>query len=95
MSTILYLTHIEFGPGSLARLPELLASAGVTRPFVVSDHGIAASGLLDRVTGLLPPGSPAFLAVPPNPTEAAVEAAAAAYQASGANGIVALPHSCR
>ena len=90
MSTILYLTHIEFGPGSLALLPELLAGVGVTRPFVVSDHGIAASGLLERVAVALPAGAPSFLDVPPNPTEAAVAAAAAAYTASGANGIVAL-----
>jgi alcohol dehydrogenase class IV len=90
MATILYLTHIEFGRGSLTTLPELLAGIGVTRPFVVSDHGIAASGLLERVSARLPTGAPSFLEVPPNPTEAAVHAATEAYKASGANGIVAL-----
>jgi 4-hydroxybutyrate dehydrogenase len=90
MATILYLTHIEFGRGSLTMLPELLAGIGVTRPFVVSDHGIAASGLLERVSARLPTGAPSFLEVPPNPTEAAVHAATEAYKASGANGIVAL-----
>src|SRR5262249_54021091 len=90
MATILYLTHIEFGKGSLTMLPGLLAGIGVTRPLVVSDHGIAASGLLEWVTSRLPAGSPIFLDVPPNPTEPAVLAAAAAYKASGANGIVAL-----
>ena len=90
MATILYLTHVEFGKGSLTMLPELLAGIGVTRPFVVSDHGIAASGLLELVTARLPAGSPTFLDVPPNPTEAAVLAAVEAYKASGANGIVAL-----
>jgi alcohol dehydrogenase class IV len=90
MSTILYLTHVEFGRGSLTMLPELLAGIGITRPFVVGDHGIAASGLLESVTSRLPKGSPIFLDVPPNPTEAAVVAAAEAYKASGANGIVAI-----
>jgi len=90
MATILYLTHIEFGRGSLTILPELLAGIGVTRPFVVSDHGIAASGILESVIARLPTGAPFFLDVPPNPTEAAVHAAAEAYKASGANGIVAL-----
>jgi hypothetical protein len=90
MATILYLTHIEFGRGSLSLLDEQLTSAGVTRPFVVSDRGIAASGLLERVTSRLARGTPSFLDVPPNPTEAAVLAAAAAYKASGANGIIAL-----
>ena len=90
MATILYLTHIEFGRGSLAMLPDQLAGIGVTRPVVVSDHGIAASGLLERVTTLLPAGTTTFLDVPPNPTEAAVHAAVKAYKASGANGMVAL-----
>jgi alcohol dehydrogenase class IV len=90
MATILYLTHVEFGRGALAMLPELLAGIGVKRPFLVSDRGIAASGLLDRVAALLPPDRPSFLDVPPNPTEAAVLAAAAAYRGSGADGIVAL-----
>src|SRR5258708_4018509 len=90
MATILYLTHIEFGRGSLTMLPELLDGIGVTRPFVVSDHGIAASGLLERVSARLPAGAPSFLEVPPNPTEAAVHTAAEAYKAPGANGIAAL-----
>ena len=90
MATILYLTHIEFGRGSRRLLDEQLTSIGVTRPFVVSDHGIAAGGLLERVTSRLSRGTPSFLDVPPNPTEAAVYAAAQAYKAAGANGIVAL-----
>jgi alcohol dehydrogenase class IV len=90
MATILYLTHIEFGRGSRRLLDEQLTSIGVTRPFVVSDHGVAASGLLERVAARLSRHTPSFLDVPPNPTETAVLAAAEAYRASGANGIVAL-----
>jgi len=90
MATILYLTHIEFGRGSRKLLDDQVTSIGVTRPFVISDHGIAASGLLERVTRRLTPHTPCFLDVPPNPTEAAVLAAAEAYKAAGANGIVAL-----
>ena len=90
MATILYLTHIEFGRGSRKLLDDQVTSIGVTRPFVISDHGIAASGLLERVTRRLTPHTPSFLDVPPNPTEAAVLAAAEAYKAAGANGIVAL-----
>jgi alcohol dehydrogenase class IV len=89
MSTILYLTHIEFGRGTLATLPEALAALNVRRPLVVSDGGLAAGGLLDRLTPLLPPDTPRFLDVPTNPTEAAVRAAAEKYRSVGADGIVA------
>jgi alcohol dehydrogenase class IV len=89
MSTILYLSHIEFGRGSLATLPEALAALGTKRPLIVSDNGLAANGLLDRLLVLLPADTPRFLDVPTNPTEAAVRAAAEAYRTAGADGIVA------
>ena len=44
MSTILYLTQIEFGAGVRATLPKALAELGIKRPLIVSDHGIAAPG---------------------------------------------------
>lgn len=89
MATINYLTQIEFGAGVLQALPEALAALGIQKPLIVSDRGLAKSGLLDRVTALLPAGAPAFLDVPPNPTEAAVRAAVAAYKA-GCDGLVAV-----
>ncbi|TCK28353.1 alcohol dehydrogenase class IV [Ancylobacter aquaticus] len=88
--TITYLTTIEFGEGAIDRLSEHLGLAGIQRPLIISDHGLAATGLVDRVAALCPPGSAVFLDVPSNPTEAAVLAALAAYRDSGADGIVAL-----
>jgi hypothetical protein len=35
MTTILYLTQIEFGPGERAILPKALADLGIRRPLVV------------------------------------------------------------
>src|SRR5688572_3803999 len=90
MSAILYLTTIEFGAGSIARLPEMLPAAGITRPLLISDNGLAASGLLERVAALLPSDAPHFLDVPANPTESAVRAAAEAYLSAGADGLVAV-----
>ncbi len=90
MPTITYLTTIEFGRGSLAKLPETLAALRVQRPLVVSDRGIAAAGLLERAMSLLPKGAPTFLDVPTNPTEEAVTAAVAAYRSHGCDGIVAI-----
>jgi alcohol dehydrogenase class IV len=59
----------------------------------VTDRGIRASGLLDRLVEALPValrGAAVFDATPPNPTEAAVHAAVAAYRAADADGIVAI-----
>jgi 4-hydroxybutyrate dehydrogenase len=90
MSTINYLTQIEFGPGVVSVLPDALAALGVTKPLVVSDRGLQASGLLARVTALLPAGAPVFLDIPTNPTEAAVLAALEVYRAEGCDGVVAV-----
>jgi alcohol dehydrogenase class IV len=57
---------------------------------VVSDRGIAAAGLLDRATALLAKDIAVFLDVPPNPTEAAVDAALAVYRAAGCDGLIAI-----
>jgi 4-hydroxybutyrate dehydrogenase len=90
MSTILYLTTIEFGPGSLSKLTEALVEVGVDRPLVISDSGVAAAGLLEKAITHLPPDVAGFLDVPPNPTEAAVNAALAVYRAEGCDGLVAI-----
>lgn len=89
MAPITYLTTVEFGAGTLSTLPDQLASLGVARPLLVSDHGLAGIGLVKRIEGLCPPGSPVFLDVPANPTETASRAALAVYQAHRCDGICA------
>ncbi len=90
MSAIAYLTTIEFEAGAVATLPQALADLRIRRPLLVSDHGLLAAGLLDRVAAYLPKGAPRFLDTPPNPTEQAVAEALELYRSSGADGIVAL-----
>lgn len=90
VSRIGYLTNVDFGAGALATLPDALRELGVTRPLLVSDHGIAAARLLERAAALLPAGTPRFLDVPPNPTEAAVDAALLLYRAEACDGVVAI-----
>lgn len=90
MARITYLTAIDFGAGELASLPLALAELKISRPLLVSDRGIAASGLLAKVEALLPKGSATFLETPPNPTEGAVDAALVAYRDNDCDGIVAL-----
>lgn len=89
MDIITYLTTIHFGAGALSSLADVLRDLAVSRPLVVSDRGIAASGLLDRLTPHLPAGTPQFLDVPTNPTESAVKQALALYRDAGCDGVVA------
>jgi len=87
---ITYLTTIVFGRGAVDTLPAQMSALGIRRPLVVSDRGIEAAGLLRWVTALLPPGSPVFLDVPPNPTEEAVLEARAVYADAICDGVVAV-----
>jgi len=91
MAQITYLTHCSFDFGALALLPKILKRQGASRPFVVTDPGLQANGLLDRLIEALaraPAGT--FADTPANPTEAAASAAASLYKESGADAIVAL-----
>lgn len=90
MSVITYLTDIEFGPGAIAEVAGRLERLGVTRPLLVSDHGVAAAGLVARIRPYLPQEVATFLDVPSNPTEEAVLAALDLYRAQGCDGVVAL-----
>ena len=77
MAQMNYLTQCTFDFGALAQLPKVLAGLGVKRPFVVTDPGLKANGLLDRLLAALsetPAG--VFTDTPANPTEAAYRVAA-------------------
>ena len=88
MSTILYLTTIEFGPGSRKDLVRVLSELGIRQPLLVSDRGVAGEGILDAATRGIE--APRFLDVPANPTEAAVKAALEMYREGGCDGVVAV-----
>ena len=90
MATITYLTTIEFGRGVLPTLKDALQAVGVARPLIVADVGIVAAGLIEKANAFLPAGSPSFLDVPTNPTEAAVQAALALYSSESCDGLVAI-----
>lgn len=92
MTPILYLTRILFDFGALKALPEELAALGVSRPLLVTDRGILAAGLDERLRAVLPDDMAltVFDGTPENPTEAAVEAAVALYKEADCDGLVAL-----
>ncbi|OZI51693.1 iron-containing alcohol dehydrogenase [Bordetella genomosp. 5] len=92
MADILYMTRILFERGSSKALQPHLDQIGITRPLLVTDAGIVAAGIHERVVGGL--SSQAALAcfcdTPPNPTEQAVHEAVAAYRKGNCDGILAL-----
>jgi 4-hydroxybutyrate dehydrogenase len=90
MPIISYLTTIRFDFGAAAHLAEDAAAAGITRPLVVTDAGLRASGVLDMALAGMPKGLPVFDATPPNPTEAAADAALDIYRAHGCDGLIAV-----
>jgi 4-hydroxybutyrate dehydrogenase len=88
--TITYLTTINFGLGASDTLADTLRELGVSRPLVISDHGINAAGLLDRPGFAFLKSAPVFLDVPANPTESAVAAGLALYRQGSCDGVVAI-----
>ncbi|MDH3790682.1 MAG: iron-containing alcohol dehydrogenase, partial [Rhodospirillales bacterium] len=92
MATITYLTKIQFDFGAVSLLAEELAGLGVQRPLLVTDPGIVACGLLEKVRDVLPAqfAVTVFDQTPENPTEAAVLDGLAAYRAGDCDGVVGL-----
>jgi len=82
-----YLTEIQFGPGSVAAIPELLERHRIQRPLLVTDGGLVELGLADSL-----PIKPVaiFSDIPTNPTEASVEAGVGVFREFNCDGIVAL-----
>ncbi len=91
MALINYLSRIQFDHGALGRLPGELAALGVSRPLLVTDPGVVAAGLAERLKAALG-GAPAaaFEETPSNPTEAAARRALAGFREAGCDGVVAL-----
>ena len=93
ISTWSFPNRIIFGPAAIARLPEVASGLGIRRPLVVTDRGVAACGLLERITSLLPTTQiecAEFEGVEGNPTEASVFPGLEVYQQQHCDGIFAL-----
>lgn len=88
-----YPTRILFGDGAVSDLGSEAQALGMTRALIVSDAGVGRAGLLGPVERALASKSVEavrFDAISTNPSEAEAKAAADAYRASGANGVVAI-----
>ena len=91
MAFIYYITQVQFEFGAIQLLKQECERVGITRPLIVTDPGVKAAGILQKALDALPGMTVAvFDQTPSNPTEAAVRAAAALYQASGCDGLIAV-----
>ncbi len=87
-----YPTAVKFGPGRIAELPEALKTAGIKKPLLVTDAGLAPLPVTQNTLALLKsagfePGM--FSDVKPNPISANVEAGIAVLRAGGYDGVIA------
>ena len=91
MALINYVTEVRFGAGTLAELKEVCGKLGITKPLIVTDKGVEAVGIVDKVQSVLGQQPAAvFNETPPNPSESAVRAGVQALKAGDCNGIVAV-----
>ena len=87
-----YPTAMRFGAGRISEIAEACAVAGIKKPLLVTDKGLAGlpitQGTLDlmEAAGL---GRAMFSQVDPNPTEQNVAAGVTAYRDGGHDGVIA------
>lgn len=92
MSLINYITQIQFDFGAIELLTQECQRLTIRRPLIVTDPGVRAAGLLDKVLAQWHGDFPAavFDQTPPNPNESAVRAAVACYLQNECDGVIAL-----
>ena len=87
-----YPTAIRFGPGRIDELAEACAVAGMARPLLVTDAGLARLPVTRHALDVLAAGglgTALFCDVRPNPVEANLTAGIAAFRDGGHDGVVA------
>jgi len=87
-----YPTAVRFGAGRISELGEACAAAGISRPLLVTDRGLAGLPITDRAREIMAAaglGDALFAEVDPNPNEINLAAGVAAYRAGNHDGVVA------
>ena len=88
-----YPIPLKIGAGRISELAGLCRDAGINKPLVVTDPGLAAMPMVDKImAGLKEAGlnTGMFSDVRPNPVEANIQQGVDAYRAGGHDGVVAL-----
>ncbi|SLN28862.1 NAD-dependent methanol dehydrogenase [Roseovarius litorisediminis] len=87
-----YPTTMKFGAGRIKELPDACAAAGIKRPLLVTDKGLAGLPVTQSTLDILEAaglGRAMFSEVDPNPNEKNLDAGVAAYKAGGHDGVIA------
>ena len=87
-----YPTAIRFGAGRIAELGDACAVAGIAKPLLITDKGLADAPITDTALAALEDaglGRAIFADVDPNPHEGNMAEGIAAFKAGGHDGVVA------
>jgi len=85
--------EVVYGESSISKLPQILASRGLSNVLVISDRGLEAAGMVTKITDILEAASikySLFLDVEANPSCDTVDNGTAIYKSQGLDGIVCL-----
>ena len=87
-----YPTAIRFGAGRISEIADACTAAGITKPLLITDRGLANMDITTRTLDLLDAaglGRAIFADVDPNPNEKNAEAGVKAFKDGGHDGVVA------
>jgi len=87
-----YPTAVRFGAGRIAEIADACAAAGITRPLLVTDRGLATMEITARTLDHLDAaglGRGLFADVDSNPTDTNAAAGIEAYREGGYDGVIA------
>ena len=87
-----YPTAIRFGAGRIAEIANACSAAGITKPLLITDRGLADMEITGKTLDLLEAaglGRAIFADVDPNPNEKNAEAGVRAFKEGGHDGVVA------
>ena len=87
-----YPTPIRFGAGRIDEIAHACATAGITKPLLVTDRGLAEMEITKRTLSLLEDaglGAAIFANVDPNPTDKNADEGVTFYREGGFDGVIA------
>ncbi len=87
-----YPTSVRFGAGRISEIAEACAAAGIRKPLLVTDKGLAAMDITARTRAILKEGGLSddmFSDVDPNPSDRNVDEGLKVYREGGYDGVIA------
>jgi 4-hydroxybutyrate dehydrogenase len=87
-----YPTAIRFGAGRISEIADACAAAGIKKPLLVTDRGLASMAITTNTLDLLEDGGlgrAIFADVDPNPNEKNADAGVKAFRDGGHDGVIA------